>query len=120
MQRIREFSHKLKLNVRLAYYPPDSSKYNPVEQTWGILENPWDGSILDEIETVLKFDSTMNRKGKRAVVKLITDTYETGIKLTSKAMAIVETAIQGLTNSSQAEFPDLGRWFVHINWGFIV
>jgi hypothetical protein len=36
MQRIREFSQKLKLNVRLAYYPPERSKYNPVEQTWGI------------------------------------------------------------------------------------
>ncbi len=37
MQRIREFSQKLKLNVRLAYYPPDRSKYNPVEKTLGIL-----------------------------------------------------------------------------------
>ena len=37
MQRIVEFSHKFKLNVRLAYYPPYHSKYNPVERTWGIL-----------------------------------------------------------------------------------
>jgi hypothetical protein len=33
----------------------------------------------------------MTWKRKRPVVKLITDTYETGIKLTSKAMALVET-----------------------------
>jgi hypothetical protein len=45
---------------------------------------------LDEIETLLKFASTMAWKRKRPVVKLITDTYETGIKLTSKAMALVE------------------------------
>ncbi len=46
---------------------------------------------MDEIETLLKFASTMTWKRKRPVVKLITDTYETGIKLTSKAMALVET-----------------------------
>ena len=74
---------------------------------------------MDEIETVLKFASTMTWKGKRGVVKLITDTYEIGIKLTSKAMALVETQIQRLTNSSPADFPELGRWFVDINFAFI-
>lgn len=116
MQRIVEFSHKFQLNMRLAYYPPYHSKYNPVERTWGILENHWNGSILDEIDTVLKFASTMTWKGKSPVVKLITDTYETGVKLTKKAMALLETQIQRLTNSKQADFPNLGRWFVDINW----
>ena len=74
---------------------------------------------MDEIETGLKFTSTMTWKGKRAVVKLITDTYETGIKLTSKTMALVETQIQRLSNYNLAGFPDLGRWFVDINWAFI-
>src|SRR5262245_2149031 len=31
------------LTVRLAYYPPYHSKYNPIERCWGILENHWNG-----------------------------------------------------------------------------
>ena len=45
---------------RLAYYPPYHSKYNPIERTWGILENHWNGSILDEIDTILNFARTMH------------------------------------------------------------
>lgn len=36
MKRIVEFSQKYQLNVRLAYYPPYHSKYNPIERTWAI------------------------------------------------------------------------------------
>ena len=55
MKRIVEFAQRHCLNLRLAYYPPYHSKYNPIERTWGILENHWNGSILDEISTVLQF-----------------------------------------------------------------
>jgi hypothetical protein len=64
MKRIVEFSQKYQVNIRLAYYPPYHSKYNPIERTWAVLENPWNGSILDEIETALKFAQTMTGKGK--------------------------------------------------------
>lgn len=59
MKRIVEFAHKHQVNIRLAYYPPYHSKYNPIERTWAILENHWNGSILDELETALNFASTM-------------------------------------------------------------
>lgn len=74
MKRIVEFSQEFKLNVRLAYYPPYHSKYNPIERTWAILENYWNGSILDEIETALNFAKNMKWKGKHPVVKLVTQT----------------------------------------------
>jgi hypothetical protein len=51
-----------------------------------VLENHWNGSILDEIETALKFAKTMTWKGKHPIVKLINKTYEKGVKLTKKAM----------------------------------
>ena len=38
LKRIVEFAHKYHLNIRLAYYPPYYSKYNPIERTWGVLE----------------------------------------------------------------------------------
>jgi len=117
MKRIVEFSQKYQLNIRLAYYPPYHSKYNPIERTWAVLENHWNGNILDEIETALKFAETMTWKGKNPVVKLITQTYETGITLTKKAMSKIERQIKRLTNSTHENFPNLGKWFTDIYYG---
>jgi len=72
MKRIVEFVQAYKINIRLAYYPPYHSKYNPIERTWAILENSWNGSILDEIETALNYAENMKWKGKNPVVKLVT------------------------------------------------
>lgn len=115
MKRMVEFAHRYRLNLRLAYYPPYHSKYNPIERTWGILEKHWNGSILDEISTVLNFAQTMTWKGRHPVVKLVTQTYQTGVKLTKPAMAEVETQIQRLTClERQGEQLELGKWFVDI------
>lgn len=115
MKRVVDFAQTHQLNLRLAYYPPYHSKYNPIERTWGILENHWNGNILDEITTVVKFAQTMTWRGVHPVVKLVTETYKTGIKLTKQAMAEVENQIQRMAclvvNGKQL---DLGKWFVDI------
>jgi len=117
MKRIIEFAHQHKLNIRLAYYPPYHSKYNPIERTWGILEKSWNGSILDELETALNFAQSMTWKGKHPVVKLVTQAYESGVKLTKKAMDEIELQIERLTNSTHEKFPNLGKWFIDIYAG---
>jgi transposase len=115
MKRIVEFAHRHCVNIRLAYYRPYHSKYNPIERTWGILENHWNGSILDEIDTVLNFARTMTWKGQRPVVRLVTEIYKTGVKLTKQAMAEVENQIQRLTCLQlQDEQLNLGKWFIDI------
>lgn len=114
MKRIVEFAQKYQLNISLAYYPPYHSKYNPIERTWAVLENHWNGSILDDVETALKFASTMTWNGNNPVVKLVNKTYETGVKLTKKAMAEIEKQIQRLTDSHHDIFPNLGEWFIDI------
>ena len=101
-----EFAHLTGLTVRLAYYPPYHSKYNPIERCWGILENHWNGALLDSIEAVLQFATTKTWKGKGPVVALVTTTYQTGMKLTKEAMKIVEAQLQRL--------PGLDKWFVDI------
>ncbi len=63
MKRMVEFAQKYQLNVRLAYYPPYHSKYNPIERSWGVLENHWNGNLLDEISTVINLAQTMTWKG---------------------------------------------------------
>jgi hypothetical protein len=115
MKRMVEFVQRHQINLRLAYYPPYHSKYNPIERTWGILENHWNGSILDEVDTVLNFAKSMTWNGHHPVVKLVTQTYQTGVKLTKLAMAEVETQIQRLSEFKvNGESLHLGKWFIDI------
>ena len=107
MKRLLEFANQYGLTIRLAYYPPYHSKYNPVERCWGILENYWNGALLDSVEAVLRFASNMTYKGKHPLVELVTTTYETGAKLSDNAMSLLETLIKRL--------PHLEKWFVDIS-----
>ena len=106
MLRLLAFAQKSGLTLRLAYYPPYHSKYNPVERCWGILENHWNGSLLDSVETVLKFAASMTWKGQHPVVEVVTTGYATGVKLTKQAMQRVEAHLERLA--------DLDKWFVDI------
>ena len=106
MRRIVDFAHHTGLTVRLAYYPPYHSKYNPIERCWGILENHWNGALLDSIEAVIRLATTMTWKGKRPVVELVTTIYQTGVKLTKDAMQMVKAQLQRLSG--------LDNWFVDI------
>ncbi len=111
MKRMVEFAHKYQLNVRLAYYPPYHSKYNPIERSWGVLENHWNGSILDEISTVINLAQTMTWKGHHPTVALMTENYATGVKLTKKEMLAIENQIQRST--------ELGKWFIDIYYNSV-
>jgi transposase len=104
--RLVQFAADYDLTVRLAYYPPYHSKYNPVERCWGILEQHWNGTLLDTLDTVLHFAATMTWKGARPSVALVTTPYERGVTLTKEAMAAVEARL--------IRHPTLGKWFVDI------
>jgi len=106
IKRIVDFTQENQVNVRLAYYPPYHSKYNPAERPWAVLEKHWNGALLDDVETALKFAQTMTWKGKHPVVELVTGVYRTGVKLTKAAIADYEKMIIRL--------PGLERWFVDI------
>ena len=62
--------------------------------------------MLDSVDAVIQFASTMTWKGKNPVIELVTTTYQTGVKLTKEAMKVVETHLQRL--------PSLEKWFVDI------
>jgi transposase len=106
MQRLLEFVQQYHITIRLAYYPPYHSKYNPVERCWGILEQHWNGSLLDSVDAVIKSAKTMTWKGEHPVVELVTTAYQTGVKLTKEAMDAVETQLRRL--------PSLEKWFMDI------
>lgn len=106
IKRLVEFAHKHTITIRLAYYPPYHSKYNPIERVWGVLENHWNGELLNSVEKVLGLARTMTYKGIHPVVQLVKGIYETGVKLTKKAMQVYEHMITRL--------PELENWFVDI------
>jgi len=96
IKRITDFAHLDEIFIKLAYYPPYHSKYNPIERVWGVLENHWNGEILDRVEKALGFAGTMTWNGLNPVVQLVEGTYETGVKLTKKAMEVYEKMIERL------------------------
>jgi len=107
IKRALDFVNDHGVRVRLAYYPPYHSKYNPVERTHGALEQYWNGMLLTDTQTTIKIAQNMTWKGRHPVVTLVSQVYETGVKLTKKAMAACEKLINRM--------PGLGDWFVEIN-----
>jgi len=106
MQRLVDFVRQYGISVRLVYYPPYHSKYNAIERCWGILENHWNGAILDSVEALLNFTTSMTWNGIQPVVDLVTTIYHTGVRLSQQAMAAIEAQI--------ARLPGLDKWFVDI------
>jgi len=94
IKRMTEFSDKTGLRIRLVYYPPYHSKYNPIERCWGILEEHWNGEVLNSIEKALKWAGSMTWKGIKPVVKFLEKTYEKGIGLSKKEMRVYEKRIK--------------------------
>jgi len=106
MGRLVQFVQRFGVALRLAYYPPYHSKYNPIERCWGILEMHWNGALLDSREAVCRFTASMTWKGSHPVVALVTTPYHTGVTLTKQAMATVEAQLTRL--------PHLGKYFIDI------
>lgn len=106
MQRLAALAQREQITIQLAYYPPYHSKYNPVERTFGWLEQHWRGSLLNSVETVVRFAESLTFKGNRPTVSLVTQTYETGVKLAQSAMADLDKQFRRL--------PGLEKWFVEI------
>ena len=106
IKRLVEFSAKYNVKITLVYYPPYHSKYNPVERVWGILEQHWNGDLLDSVETVVNFTKSMTYDKKHPHVELIEKLYKTGITLTYKEMKIYESAL------SRDEC--IGKWYLII------
>lgn len=94
LKRVCELSEKKNIPIELAYYPPYHSKYNPVERLWGILENHWNGEIIDSCQKAIGLAKTMTFKGINPVVKLVEKTYKKGMGLSKAQMKELEPRIQ--------------------------
>lgn len=106
MQRLVAWAAASGLTIRLAYYPPYHSKYNPIERCWGALEQHWNGSLLDSVAAVVGFMASMTWKGDHPQVETVSTVYERGVRLSRSAMRAVETHLH--------RFAELPKWFVDI------
>jgi Rhodopirellula transposase DDE domain len=98
MNRMVRFVDASGLEIKSVYYPPYHSKYNLIERCWGILENHWNGTLLNSVDTVVEWARTMTWKGAHPIVKLIETTYDKGVRIAKDAFAAIESRLQRHSN----------------------
>lgn len=76
LRRMVRFSDWSGLEIRLVYYPPYHSKYNPIERCWSSLQRKWNGVLLTSAQLVLSCARRMNWRGKHPQVHSIVDCYD--------------------------------------------
>lgn len=95
IKRMIEFADWSGLEIRLVYYPPYHSKYNPVERCWSSLESKWKGVLLNCASFMLACAQRMIWNGQHPDIhRLPEQDYPTGIKLTPKEMEPLEKRLE--------------------------
>lgn len=75
--------NEIGIEIRIAHYPPYTSKYNPIEhRLFPHLSRACKGVIFQSISTVSKFMATATtQKGLQVFTTIIDKTYQTGQKV---------------------------------------
>jgi hypothetical protein len=82
------------LELRLVYYPPYHSKYNPIERCWSALEKKWNGVILNCLKVILQCALRMTWRGHHPTVKRLHGEYRDGVRVPAKEMKEVEARLE--------------------------
>ena len=93
LKRMVEFADWSGLEIRLVYYPPYHSKYNPIERCWSSLEQKWGGALLNRLKVILQEALRMTWRGRPPTVKRLAGDYENGIRLSKKDMKPYEARL---------------------------
>jgi hypothetical protein len=94
LKRMVEFADWSGLEIRLVYYPPYHSKYNPIERCWSALEKKWNGVLLNCLKVVLQGALRMRWKGRHPTVKRLHGAYPDGVRVSAKEMKQYEARLQ--------------------------
>lgn len=94
LKRMVEFCDWSGLEIRLVYYPPYHSKYNPVEHCWGALEQKWGGTLLVSLKVILREALRMTWRGQAPRVKRLHGEYPDGVCLTRAQMEPYEKRLR--------------------------
>ena len=93
LKRMVEFADWSGLEIRLVYYPPYHSKYNPIERCWSALEQKWGGTLLNSLTVILQQALRMIWKGQHPTVNCLEGAYCSGIRISKKEMKPYESRI---------------------------
>jgi transposase len=94
LKRMVEFADWSGLEVRLVYYPPYHSKYNPIERCGSSLEKKWNGVLLNCWEVVQRCALRMRWKGRHPTVKRLEGEYAPGVRVPAKEMKPIEARLE--------------------------
>ena len=97
LKRMVEFADWSGLEIRLAYYTPYHSKYNPIERCWSALEKKWNGVLLNCWKVVLQCALRMRWKGRHPTVKRLEGEYADGIRVPAQEMKAIEARLERST-----------------------
>ena len=85
---------RIGLTIQLAYYPPYPSKYNPIKRGCGMLEQRWNGSLLDSLQGTLDMIETMIWRRVHPVMEAVTKRYYNRVQLTKDAIEALEQRLE--------------------------
>jgi hypothetical protein len=94
LKRMVQFADWPGLEVRLVYYPPYDSKYNPVERCWSALERKWRGVLLNSVGVILWCARRMTWEGRHPTVRILLGKYRDGVCVPAKEMRLIEARLQ--------------------------
>jgi len=79
---LQKLANDLKMNIRVAHYPPYCSKYNPIEhRLFSHLQRSWEGVVFTDYEIVKeRAEQTSTAKGLQVVAWINEKLYESGRK----------------------------------------
>jgi len=81
------------LEIRLVYYPPYHSKYNPIERCWSSLQKKWNGVLLTCWQVVRACALRMTWNGDHPEVHRLEDAYDQEPPVSTAEMKIINARL---------------------------
>lgn len=94
LKRLIAFADWSGLEIRLIYYPPYHSKYNPIERCWSSLEKKWGGVLLNSLKVILAMAARMKWKGRHPIVKELTGEYKKAERISEREWKLLEARLE--------------------------
>ncbi len=94
LKRMVQFADATGLTVRLVYYPPYHSKYNPVERCWSALQRKWNGALLNCWEVIRDHARRMTWRKMHPTVERLDGDYSASVRVSKRDMKPYEARLE--------------------------
>ena len=94
LKRMVQFADRTGLEIRLVYYPPYHSKYNPIERCWSALEQKWNGVLLIDLLMALAIRPADDLEGAPPEREVPGWRVPDGVRVSAKEMKPSEARLE--------------------------